>query len=192
MLETASPTNPEEEEEGSSRVRLPFPVVGIGASAGGMEALEALFSAMPPNTGMAFVVVLHLSPDHESHAAEILQRCTRMRVQQVHGPIELEPGHVYVIAPSGQLEMKGRTLAASTVKMPLGPRTAIDHFFRTLADVHRERAIGIVLSGMGSDGAVGVTRLKERGGVTLVQLPKTRNMTACPGLPSPPAWLTSF
>ena len=145
-----------------------------------MEALEAFFSAMPTNSGMAFVVVLHLSPDHESHAAEILQRCTRMRVQQVHGPVELEPGHVYVIAPSGQLEMKGRMLAASTVKMPMGPRTAIDHFFRTLADVHRERAIGIVLSGMGSDGAVGVTRLKERGGVTLVQLPEDAQYDSMP------------
>jgi two-component system CheB/CheR fusion protein len=146
-------------------------VVGIGASAGGVPALLQFFENMPQNTGMAFVVILHLSPTHESSADQILQRATRMPVTQVVKTIEIEPDHVYVIPPNRHMTMVDGVLGLTPLERPRGTHIAIDLFFRTLAEVHRERAVAIVLSGTGSDGAVGLTRIKEQGGVTIVQLP---------------------
>jgi len=148
-----------------------FPVVGIGASAGGLPALLNLFEGLPTLRQMAFVVVLHLSPKHPSSAHEILQRATRMPVLQVTSRVEIQPGHIYVIAPNLHLTMMDSTLIVEELARPRGQHVAIDLFFRTLAQVHRERAIAIVLSGTGSDGAVGITRVKEQGGVTMVQAP---------------------
>ncbi len=150
---------------------LLFPVVGLGGSAGGMEALTTLFSGLPDETGMAFVVVLHLSPVHESHADEILQRVTRLRVRQVTEPMAIEADCVYVIPPNKSLAMNDGHLHIGTLA-PHQPRNvAIDQFFRTLAEVHRERAVGVVLSGTGSDGTMGLLALKAHGGVTLAQSP---------------------
>ena len=148
-----------------------FPIVGIGASAGGLPALLRLFENMPRQSGMAFVVILHLSPKHESSADNVLQRATSMPVLQVTAPVRLEPDHIYVIAPNVQLSMVDGYLSVSGLERPHGGHIAIDVFFRTLAEVHRERAIAVVLSGTGSDGAVGLSRIKEQGGVTLVQSP---------------------
>ena len=135
---------------------------------------------MPAHNGMAFVVILHLSPDHESHLAEILQRHTSMPVIQVTQPVALEADHVYVVPPNNELVMNDGHIRVSPPQKVAGARTAIDLFFRTLADVHRERAFGIVLSGMGSDGALGLTRLKERGGVTMAQLPQEAEYDSMP------------
>ena len=150
---------------------LHFPVVGIGASAGGLQALQALFENMPSVNEMAFVVILHLSPKHPSSAADILQRSTHMPVVQVNSKVQIEPGHVYVIAPNLHLAMMDGLLLVDELERPRGQHVAIDLFFRTLAHVHRERAVAIVLSGTGSDGAVGLTRVKEQGGLTLAQTP---------------------
>lgn len=150
---------------------LRFPVVGIGASAGGLPALTRLFENMPNGNDMAFVVILHLSPKHPSSAAEILQRATRMPVVQVTSKVKIEPAHVYVIAPNLHLSMMDGMLVVEELARPRGQHVAIDLFFRTLAHVHRERSIAIVLSGTGSDGAVGLTRIKEQGGLTIVQSP---------------------
>jgi len=150
---------------------LHFPVVGIGASAGGLPALQRLFENMPAVHEMAFVIILHLSPKHPSSAATILQRATRMPVVQVSSRVQIEPGHVYVIAPNMHLTMMDGLLIVEELQRPRGQHVAIDLFFRTLAQVHRERAIAIVLSGTGSDGAVGLTRVKEQGGITVAQLP---------------------
>jgi two-component system CheB/CheR fusion protein len=150
---------------------LHFPVVGIGASAGGLPALQTLFENMPAVSDMAFVVILHLSPRHPSSAAEILQRTTRMPVVQVTSKVQIERGHVYVIAPNVHLSMVDGLLLVDELERPRGQHVAIDLFFRTLAHVHRERAVAIVLSGTGSDGAVGLSRVKEQGGVTLAQAP---------------------
>jgi len=150
---------------------LLFPVVGIGASAGGLPALQRLFENMPAAHEMAFVVILHLSPKHPSSAAAILQRSTRMPVIQVASRVQIESGHVYVIAPNLHLSMVDGLLLVEELERPRGQHVAIDLFFRTLAQVHRERAIAIVLSGTGSDGAVGISRIKEQGGVTIVQAP---------------------
>jgi two-component system CheB/CheR fusion protein len=148
-----------------------FPVIGIGASAGGLDALLQLFENLPSNNGMAFVVVLHLSPKHQSMADQILQRVTSMPVLQVVQPVLIEPEHVYVIAPNMQLSMVDGFLSVAELERPRGAHIAIDIFFRTLAEVHSERAVAVVLSGTGSDGAVGLTRVKEQGGVTIVQEP---------------------
>jgi two-component system CheB/CheR fusion protein len=151
--------------------KILFPVVGIGASAGGLEALLRLFENMPCNNSMAFVVVLHLSPQHQSIADQLLQRVTSMPVTQVVQPTLIEAGHVYVIAPSKQLSMIDGFLSVNELERPRGAHIAIDIFFRTLAEVHGERSIAMVLSGTGSDGAVGLTRIKEQGGITIVQEP---------------------
>ena len=148
---------------------LPFCVVGIGASAGGIEALSRFLEAMPAENGMAFVVIVHLSPKHESSLDQILQAKTRMPVTQVTSTTAIEPGHVYLISPALDLLMNDGSLQVVSAARPRGRHVAIDMFFRTLAEVHRERAIGIILSGAGSDGAVGIARIKEKGGLTFVQ-----------------------
>ncbi|MFL6675932.1 MAG: CheR family methyltransferase, partial [Massilia sp.] len=150
---------------------IDFPVVGIGASAGGLPALMRLFENMPAGNEMAFVVILHLSPKHTSSADQVLQRATRMPVIQVREPVRIEKGHVYVIAPNKHLSMVDGHLSVAELERPRGQHVAIDIFFRTLAEAHRERSVAIVLSGTGADGAVGLTRIKERGGVTLAQSP---------------------
>ncbi|MBW8899760.1 MAG: PAS domain-containing protein [Massilia sp.] len=150
---------------------MPFPVVGIGASAGGLPALLSLFGNMPADNGMAFVVILHLSPKHESTADQVLQRATRMHVVQVLEEVKIEPNHIYVIAPNKQLSMSDGKLVVTDMERPRGQHIAIDSFFRTLAQAQQERAVAIVLSGTGGDGATGIGRIKELGGVTMVQSP---------------------
>lgn len=150
---------------------LPFPVVGIGASAGGIAALTALFAHMPARSGMAFVVVLHLSPKHESTIDQIIGRHTAIPVHQVTETTALEADHIYVISPALQLLMNDGHLHVASAERVRGRHVAIDVFFRTLAEVHRERAIAVVLSGAGADGSLGLLRIKEFGGVALVQTP---------------------
>jgi two-component system CheB/CheR fusion protein len=150
------------------RSSLAFPVVGIGASAGGFSAIEQLLETLPADAGMAFVVVMHLSPEHPSMADAIFQRATRMPVCLVSDDLPIEPNHVYVIPPGRSLSMTDGHLRLGRLERVPSRHVAIDHFFRSLAEVHRERAIAIVLSGSGADGAQGVKRIKERGGITLV------------------------
>jgi two-component system CheB/CheR fusion protein len=158
-------------EPGTVPSTLPFPVVGIGASAGGLPALLQFFENLPQQTGMAFVVILHLSPKHASSADHVLQRATRMPVTQVVQTVQIEADHVYVIPPNRHMTMADGCLGLAELDRPRGAHVAIDLFFRMLAEVHRERAVAIVMSGTGSDGAVGLKRIKEQGGVTIVQLP---------------------
>ena len=166
----APPLDPE--ELGLRKSHLRFPVVGIGASAGGLAALQQFFRLLPSQCGMAFVVILHLSPKHESSAAEILQRATGMRVRQVVEPLPIEVDNVYVIPPTKDLSMNdGELRLTPSSRARHGRHTAIDLFFRTLAQVHQENAFCVVLSGLGTDGAVGLARIKELGGVTLAQSP---------------------
>ncbi len=120
---------------------LDFPVVGMGASAGGLDALLRFFAKMPADSGMAFVIILHLSPDHESNAAEILQRATSMPVVQVTQRSAIEADHVYVIPSAHDLVMNDGYLELTEPKRIKGVHLAIDLFFRTLAEVHRERAV---------------------------------------------------
>ncbi len=171
MSDAQTPAQDPEERANLITGSLDFPVVGIGASAGGMAALLRFLEQMPASNGMAYVVILHLSPRHESSAAAILQRATKMPVVQVTQPTAIEPNHVYVIPPTSDLLMNDGYLRLVEPARLKGPHVAIDLFFRTLAHVHRERAVCIVLSGTGADGAVGLARIKEQGGMTLVQSP---------------------
>jgi two-component system CheB/CheR fusion protein len=155
-----------------TRSHLNFPVVGIGASAGGLEAVIRFLEQIPATCGMAFVVILHLSPKHKSSAAEILQRATRMPVRQVGKPMPIEADHVYVIPPGVTLTMNDGHLRVTPGARIAGGHIAVDVFFRTMAEVHEERAVCIVMSGTGSDGAIGLTSVKERGGIAMAQLPE--------------------
>ncbi|WP_322057351.1 CheR family methyltransferase [Paraburkholderia sp. J63] len=156
------------------------PVVGIGASAGGLRALLEFFEALPAHTSMAFVVVVHLAPDHVSNLPELLQKATTMPVLQVTQPTAIEPDHVYLIAPSRGLTMVDDYLRVEQNRPGEGRRAAIDLFFRTLAEAHRERAIGIVLSGAGPDGSAGLARVKEMGGITFAQDPAEAEYDSMP------------
>ena len=169
-----------ENSDDLAKSTLNFPVVGIGASAGGLQALLRFFEQMPAANGMAFVVILHLSPEHESNVAEILQRVACMPVTQVNEPTAIEANHVYVIPPTHDLEMNDGHLQLSSHSRVRGAHLAIDLFFRTLAKVHQERAIAVVMSGTGNDGAAGLVRVKEEGGVTLAQQPEDAEYDGMP------------
>jgi two-component system CheB/CheR fusion protein len=154
-------------------------VVGIGASAGGLKALEDFFGALPNNTGLAYVVITHLHPEHESHLAELLQRHTQMPVQQVNGLVHVEKDHVYVIPPNRRLVMEDSQIDTTEFKEPRGQRAPIDYFFRSLARGH-PNSVGIILSGGGTDGAVGVKAIKEEGGLLMVQHPDEAEYNSMP------------
>ena len=148
-----------------------FPLVAVGASAGGLAALRRLFTHVPANSGHAFVIVMHLSPEHESHLTELLQPSIKMPVRQIAGTTKLEPDHVYVIPPNANLDTIDTHLRLSELEPRRNERAPIDHFFRTLAATHGRNAIGIVLSGTGTDGTLGLRAIKEAGGLTIAQDP---------------------
>ncbi len=148
-----------------------FLTVGIGASAGGIKPLKEFFAAMPADSGMAFVVILHLSPEHESQLPEVLQTNTRMPVIQVRETIKIEPDHIYVIPPTKHLIMIDGEIRLIEPEAIRGKRVPIDLFFRTLADAHGRNSVCVVLSGTGADGASGLKRVKEAGGLCVVQDP---------------------
>jgi two-component system CheB/CheR fusion protein len=136
----------------------PFPIVGIGASAGGLEAYEQLFTNMPPDTGMAFVLVQHLDPTHKSILGELVQRYTRMKVRRVEDGMRVEPNCVYIIPPDRDMAILPETLHLIEPVAPRGLRAPIDAFFRSLAKDQQERAICTVLSGTSSEGTWGRRR----------------------------------
>jgi two-component system CheB/CheR fusion protein len=159
---------------------LNFPVVGIGASAGGLQAVQRFFEQMPADNGMAFVVVLHLSPDHQSIAGKVIGSRTKMPVIQLTSAAPIQRNHVYVISPAQRLAMNDGYLRGLPPEPRNGGHSTIDLFFRDLADAHKERAFCVVLSGTGSDGAVGLSRIKEQRGVTLVQHPEDAEFDGMP------------
>jgi len=156
------------------------PMVGLGGSAGGIAALQGFFASAPADSGMAFVVVMHLSAEHESMLPQIIQRSTPMPVTQVAESIEVEPDHVYVIPPGKALESANGHLTCTDLTPDRGRRVAVDLFFRTLADTHGPRAAAIVLSGADGDGAIGIKRVKERGGLTIAQDPDEAEHSSMP------------
>ncbi|MBP0485185.1 CheR family methyltransferase [Sagittula salina] len=157
-----------------------FPIVGVGASAGGLEALRVLFSGHDHATGMAFVVVQHLDPNHESLMAQLIERYTAMRVTQVAGGELLEPDHIYVIPPGHGLAVRGETLHLTEFVDPRGLRRPIDDFFESLAVNCGPRAACVILSGTGADGTRGLRAIKEHGGLCVVQEPETAAYSGMP------------
>ncbi len=146
------------------------PLCAIGASAGGVKALQQFFRTIREDLGLAYVVIVHLSPEHESQLSDILAGRTRMPVRQVVDSPTLEPNCVYVIAPDRELVIEGNTIRSRPFSEPRGQRAPIDMFFRSIA-VGRGDELAVVLSGAGSDGALGVRKIKEAGGVIFVQEP---------------------
>ncbi len=149
----------------------PITVVGVGASAGGLQALREFLGLMPDDTGLAFVIVMHLAPDHDSHLADILQLHCKMPIGQVSESIPVAADHVYVIPPNRNLSAIDSHLRVTELEHKVDRRHSIDHFFRTLAEVHDGHSIGIVLSGTGSDGTVGLSMIRAHGGLTIAQDP---------------------
>lgn len=148
-----------------------FPVVGIGASAGGLAAFEAFFSGMPADTepGMAFILVQHLAPDHKSILTGLIGRYTRMPVFEVEDGMRVQVNCAYIIPPNRDMAFLNGTLHLLEPASPRGQRMPIDFFFRSLAQDQRERAIGVVLSGTGSDGTLGIRAIKGEGGMVMAQ-----------------------
>jgi two-component system CheB/CheR fusion protein len=155
-------------------------VVGIGASAGGLAALKTFFGNVADDSGLAYVVVVHLSPEHESHLAVLLQPHVRMPVLQVAETLPLRPNCVYVIPPNANLGAIDTHLRLQPLEKRRVERAPIDHFFRTLADTHDAHAIGVILTGTGSDGTLGLREIKLRGGLAVVQDPNEAEFDGMP------------
>ena len=176
-------TEAAEAQEAIRNTIADFPIVGIGASAGGLAAFEAFFSGMPADRdpGMAFVLVQHLAPDHKSILTELMQRYTSMQVFEVEDGIIVNPNCVYIIPPNCDIALLRGALHVLVPSAPHGQRLPIDFFFRSLAQDQHERAICIILSGTGSDGVLGLRAIKGEGGMAMAQSPAS---TEFDGMPS--------
>ena len=186
--EPGTPVDPPVEAESAAeadlgvRPKAGFPIVGIGASAGGLAAFEAFFSGMPAETdpGMAFVLVQHLAPDHKSILSDLVKRYTRMQVFEVEDGMAVRPNCAYIIPPNRDMAFLDGTLQLLEPAAPRGHRLPIDFFFRSLAQDQHERAICIVLSGTGSDGTQGVRAVKGEGGMVMAQNPESTEYDGMP------------
>ena len=176
--ETPAPANSKAIAPGDARHQ--FPIIGIGASAGGLEALEIFLKNVPRGSGMAFVIVQHLDPTQKGMMAELLQRGTPMPVLQVTDRLKIEPDTVYVIPPNKDMSILKGVLHLFAPIAPRGLRLPIDFFFRSLADDLQERSLGVILSGMGSDGTLGLRAIKEAAGVVFVQAPGSAKFDGMP------------
>jgi two-component system CheB/CheR fusion protein len=179
LPDAAAPESPRAEVRPEPSEGTTFPIVGIGASAGGLEAFSQLLKELPADTGMAFVLIQHLDPKHESRLPEVLSKTTAMPVLTVTDRLRVEPDQVYVIPSNTDMTIGGGVFAL-TPRAAVERHTPIDRFFRSLAQEQEGRAIGVVLSGTGSDGTLGLRAIKEKGGITLVQDEKSAKH---PGMP---------
>lgn len=168
------------ENKNALLVNPPFPIVGIGASAGGLVALEQFFAHVPLHSGMAFVVVQHLDPHREGMLVELLQRHTPMPVVEAKDQVRVEPDHVYVIAPGRDLSVLHGALHLLEPAEPHGLRLPIDFFFKSLADDRQQGSVGVILSGMGADGTQGLRAIRQAAGVCFVQTPATAQFDSMP------------
>src|SRR3989441_5320232 len=155
--------------EGQPSRNEPFPIVGIGASAGGLEAFTQLLKHLPADTGMGFVLVQHLDPDHDSALVQILARVTSMPVREVANELRIAPNHVYIIPPNTDMATAQGVLRLQRRQAGRAPHHSIDFFFESLARDQHECAIGVILSGTASDGTLGMEAIKADGGVTFAQ-----------------------
>lgn len=156
-------------DRGDVRRDTLFPIVGIGASAGGLEAFQQLLRALEVDTGMAFVLIQHLDPDHESALAQILARSTSLPVIEIAGNEPVQPNYVYVIPPGTSLRIANGVLKTQPRRRTGASYRPIDSFFESLAEDRRERAVGVILSGAASDGTLGLKAIKAGGGITFAQ-----------------------
>src|SRR5262245_6163694 len=166
-------TKPKPTERRSDRPAVLGPVVGMGASAGGLEAFQKFFTAMPADSGMAFILVQHLDPRHDTMMPELLGKHSEMPVQQVRDETPVESNHVYVIPSNATLTIEGGILRVKTPADTENRRTPIDTLFRSLAQDQADNAVCILLSGSGTDGTLGLRAVKEHGGLTIAQSPES-------------------
>ncbi len=174
----ASPLSPVASAENAPDAALP--IVGIGASAGGLEAFEQFFRACPADSGMAFVLVPHLDPGHESLLTEILQRATAMPVVEALDQVAVAANHVYIIPPNREMAILNGVLQLSLPEQARGLRKPINAFLRSLAEDQAEDAIGVILSGTATDGTLGLRAILGAGGVCMVQEPSTAKYDGMP------------
>ena len=167
-IKKSTEQNRKDDTQGSPD-REGFPIVGIGASAGGLEAVERLLRSLPASTGMAFILVQHLDPKHESRLTEILSRATTMPVTEVRDGMRVLPNHVYIIPPNTNMQIREEELHLEPRKDARALYMPINLFFGSLAESHRNRAIGVILSGTASDGVAGMKEIKKNGGITFAQ-----------------------
>jgi two-component system CheB/CheR fusion protein len=171
--------NPKSQEPLKQKQSLP--IVGIGASAGGLEAFEQFFTKMPSDSGMAFVLIPHLDPSHASMMTELLRRVTTIQVTEAEDGVKVEPNHVYVIPPNKEMSIFQGVLQLEVPKKVHGLRMPIDFFFRSLSEDQGEMAICIILSGTGSDGTLGLRAIHGAGGMVMIQDPATARYAGMPG-----------
>ena len=160
--------------------RLPARIVGLGASAGGLEPLQQFFAHVSVTSGLAYIVVQHLDPSHKAMLSEILQRVTPMPVREIAASMSVEPDAVYVIPPNTEVTARGGVLHLAAPSGPRGLRLPIDALFSSLAMDQGDRAIGVVLSGMGADGTLGLQAIKSQGGLTFAQEPQSAQFDSMP------------
>ncbi|WP_317616813.1 chemotaxis protein CheB [Nostoc sp. PA-18-2419] len=173
---TAAQTSTQKQQDDEKEL---FPIVGMGASAGGLEAFTQLLSNLPNDTGMAFVLVQHLSPEHKSMLSQILSQSTQMPVHEVQDGMVVEPNHVYVIPPNKNMSISQGVLKLTARVKTRGQYMTVDTFFFSLAE-YGSRAIAIVLSGGDGDGTRGVQKIKEAGGITFAQCENTAQISSMP------------
>lgn len=178
--ETSAPENSTDLDAANQSDSLTTPLIGIGASAGGIEALSEFFDTMPPDSGLAFIVVLHLDPTQQSHLASILAQHTAMPVVEIKDGMKVEADRVHVIAPNRDLRVEGDTLRLSEPGEPRGHRHPIDVLFKSLAEQRQARTAAIVLSGTGTNGTQGLKEVKAAGGLILVQDPANLRFDGMP------------
>ena len=179
-LAKAKPHSIQRRQEPQPSGHASFPIVGVGASAGGLEAFTQLLRALPSRTGMAYVLVQHLDPTHESALTELLARATEMPVVQVTDAMPVEPNRVHVIPPNVDMIISQRVLRLTPRTEACGHHMPIDRFLRSLAEDHRSKAIGVILSGTASDGTLGFAAIKGEGGITFVQDEKSAKYDGMP------------
>lgn len=167
-------------EKASVKSPAKFPIVGIGASAGGLEALELFLGNVPENSGMAFVVIQHLDPTQKGMLPELLQRITKLQVVPVKDCLRVKPNCVYVIPPNKSMSVFKGVLHLFEPIESRGLRLPVDFFLRSLADDQNELGVGVILSGMGSDGSAGILAIKEKNGIVMVQEPATAKYDSMP------------
>ncbi len=183
---TASPQAPELNEHGSassilaSHPRERFPVVAIGASAGGLDACRRLFEALPASTGMAYILVQHLDPNHESMLVELIARHTTLKVLQAADGMTIAPDHLYIIPPGAYLSVSHGTLVLVAPKARHGARLPFDFLLHTLAESYGALAVCVILSGTGNDGSLGLRSVKEKGGLVIAQDPEEAGFDGMP------------
>ena len=179
-MKTLENNSPKKAKSFSKKNIFSFPIVGIGVSAGGLEALEVFFENVPNDNGMAFVVIQHFDPDQKSMMPELLQRITPIKVSQATDRLIIEPNHIYIIPPNKNMSVLNGSLYLFEPIETKGLRLPIDYFFRSLAIDRKDMSIGIILSGMGSDGSLGFKAIKENNGILLAQEPAEARFDAMP------------